>query len=204
MNIDPLYRALRLTLPRAPMPWISELISVLPGSTLDTDLEVASFVAQLAHESNEFSRLEENLNYSAPRLMQVWPRRFPDMATAEQYAHKPEKLANNVYGLRLGNGGPETGDGWRYRGRGPIQITGRRNYARLEAAISVPVLSAPDLLLQPYAGIRSALWYWDFAKLDNHDDDDDVRAETRLVNGGEHGLAQRQAYFDSMMKNLRA
>lgn len=196
--------ALRATLPRAPQPWLDELVKVLPGITIDTPTEIASFVAQIAHESDQFSHLTENLNYSAPRLMQVWPSRFPDLATAQQYDRNPEKLANKVYGLRLGNGGPETGDGWRYRGRGPIQITGRRNYALVEAAIHMPVLSAPDLLLQPHAGIASALWYWEYAKLDQHDDDTDVRAETILINGGTNGLAQRQAYFDAMLHNLMA
>jgi putative chitinase len=192
--------ALRATLPRAPQSWLVELARVLPGTTIDTPAEIASFVAQLAHESDQFSRLEENLNYSADRLMQVWPRRFPDLITAQKYDRDPVRLANQVYGARLGNRDP--GDGWRYRGRGPIQITGRRNYERFEAATQLPALGVPEILLQPYAGIRSAVWYWEFARLDQDDDDNDVRAETRKINGGEHGLRQRQQYFDAMMRAL--
>jgi putative chitinase len=194
--------ALRATLPRAPQPWLVELARVLPGTTLDTPAEIASFVAQLAHESDQFSRLEENLNYSATRLMEIWPRRFPDLITAQKYGRDPVRLANHVYGARLGNRGPDSGDGWRYRGRGPIQITGRRNYERFELATQLPALAVPEILLQPHAGIRSALWYWQIARLDQDDDDNDVRAETGKINGGEHGLRQRQLYFDAMMRAL--
>jgi putative chitinase len=190
------HNRLQLVMPKAPWRWLTVMIEEMPKWGVDTTSEIASFVAQVAHESNELTRLAENLNYSADRLMQVWPRRFTTLDVARPYAHKPEELANLVYANRLGNGDPASGDGWRFRGRGPIQITGRTNYRDCGAGIGVDLLAQPELLFQPYHGIRSALWYWKSRGLDRLDDDDDVRAETRLINGGEHGLARRQAYFD--------
>ena len=197
-----LWDTMHAIMPKAPYVWLDEIVRVLPSTTINTLNEIASFIAQIAHESAEFTHLEENLNYSATRLMQVWPRQFHDMTTAQQYEHNPEKLANYIYANRLGNGGPETNDGWRYRGHGPIQITGKRNYSLLEEASGLPVLSDPWLLTLPRGGIASAVWYWNYAKLDQHDDDRDVRAETILINGGTNGLVERQAYFDAIIKHL--
>lgn len=189
-------------MPRAPEPWLAATVKVLEGTEIDTPEERASFVSQLAHESSEFTRLTENLNYSAERLMAVWPSRFRTRDFAAQYARNPERLANYVYANRLGNRGENTGDGWRYRGRGPIQLTGRSNYTGCGKAIGVDLVNEPDLLLEPEIGVRAALWFWRTKGLDAHDDDADVRAETRLVNGGEHGLADRQHYYDAIMKGL--
>jgi putative chitinase len=191
MNVAQLSRVL----PKAPVAWLAELVTQMPEWGIDTPNEIASFLAQLAHESDEFTRLEENLNYSARRLMQVWPKRFPTLADAEPFAFHPEALANRVYANRMGNGNELTGDGWRFRGRGPIQLTGRSNYQKCGDAIDEPLELEPGLLLQPRVGIRSACWFWSAAGLDVLDDDDDVRAETRKINGGEHGLLQRDAYF---------
>lgn len=193
---------LQAVMPRAPWRWIAAMIEEMPKWGIESNSEVASFVAQVAHESDELTHLEENLNYSARRLMQVWPKRFPTFEEAAAYAHKPELLANRVYGGRLGNGPPESGDGWRYRGRGPIQVTGRANYTDCGVGIGADLLTTPELLLEPSHGIRSALWYWKSRDLDRHDDDDDVRAETRLINGGEHGLDRRQAYFNRCLMLL--
>lgn len=195
---------LRQIMPSAPTRWLEALVDEAPKWGIDTDTEMASFAAQLAHESVEFTRLEESLNYSVGRLMQVWPRRFPTIEDASLYARQPERLANFVYASRLGNGSQASGDGWYFRGRGPIQITGRRNYTRCALALGQPVDQQPDLLLTPRIGILSACWFWKVNGLDLHDDDLEVRAETRLVNGGEHGLAQRQAYFDKLIVELRA
>lgn len=195
---------LQAVLPQAPAEWLEALIDEAPKWGIDTDTEMASFAAQLAHESAEFTRLEESLSYSAQRLMQVWPTRFPTIEAAIPYASRPERLANSVYAFRLGNGSPDTGDGWFFRGRGPIQITGRRNYSQCAAGIGRPVDRQPELLLDPRTGIRSACWFWKVHGLDLHDDDQDVRAETRLINGGEHGLAARQTYFDRLIAEFHA
>jgi putative chitinase len=194
--------ALRTVLRHAPPPWLAALLEELPHWGLDTDNEIASFIAQVAHESMEFTRFTENLSYSAERLQEVWRRRFPTIEVARRYERNPMALANFVYANRLGNGSPESGDGWRFRGRGPIQITGRRNYQACAKGINAPLLEQPELLLTPAIGIRSACWYWASRGLDRLDDDDDVLAETRAVNGGTHGLAQRQAYFDNVMRAI--
>lgn len=187
---------LKSVMPQAPEPWLLALIQDTENTTIDTPFEMASFVAQVAHESNEFTQMEESLNYSAQRLMQVWPRRFPDMTTALQYAQNAEKLGNFVYANRMGNGPPETGDGYRFRGRGPIQITGYNNYHDCGLAIEADLTKRPELLLDPNWGIKSSLWYWHMKKLDQYDDDMDVKVETRAVNGGTLGLKVRQQYFD--------
>ena len=195
---------LRQVMPRAPVGWLEALVEEAPKWGIDTVIELASFAAQLAHESVEFTRLEESLNYSAERLMQVWPKRFPTIEAASLYARQPERLANFVYASRLGNGLPASGDGWTFRGRGPIQITGRQNYMHCAFDIGQPVDRQPELLLTPRIGILSACWFWRVNDIDLHDDDLEVRAETRLVNGGEHGLAQRQAYFDKLITGFNA
>lgn len=187
---------LKLVMPRAPDNWLEPLVDGLQKSNIDTPNEVSSFVSQVAHESIEFTRMEENLNYTAQRLVQIWPKRFPTIELAQLYARQPEKLANNVYANRMGNGDTASGDGWRFRGRGPIQITGRRNYAQCGTHIGVDLIAKPELLFTPAIGVQSALWFWQNAKLDEVDDDTDVRAETRRINGGETGLYLRQSYFD--------
>lgn len=192
-------------MPRAPSPWLEELARQMPEYGIDTDNEVASFIAQLAHESMEFTRLEESLNYSPARLPQVWPRfalnpdappaaRMPNHL-AFKYARNPVALANCVYANRMGNGDEASGDGWRYHGRGPIQLTGRNNYTACSRDTGLPLLQQPQLLLTARAGIASACWYWMARGLDRHDDDDDIRTETRLVNGGQQGIRDREHYF---------
>lgn len=194
--------ALRRSMPRAPEEWLLVMEDQMPISGIDTPHEIASFVAQIAHESNELTRLEENLSYRAERLVQVWPRRFPTIEFSKQYELNPVELANFVYANRLGNGDTDSGDGWRFHGRGPIQLTGRRNYTACGNDISADLITNPGQLLKPFIGIRSALWFWRTMNLDELDDDADVRLETRRVNGGEHGLVQRQAYFDACLKYL--
>ena len=189
-------------MPRAPGSWLAALLTVPQNYGIDTPNELASFIAQLAHESSEFTRLEENLNYRSSRLMAVWPRRFTSSEMAMSYAHNPERLANFVYANRMGNGTPESGDGWRYRGRGPIQLTGRSNYERCAEDTGMNIVNEPTRLLLPIEGITSAAWYWKVRDLDRFDDDEDARMETKIVNGGTHGVARRQAYLDLALAEL--
>lgn len=195
---------LQLAMPRAPRIWLEAMAAELPLAGIDTPHEVASFVAQIAHESAELTRLEENLNYSAERLMQVWPRRFTSFEFAQRYEHMPEKLANYVYANRIGNGDEASGDGWFFRGRGPGMLTGRRNCTNCGIYLGVDLVGHPELLLTPHVGIGSFIWFWHTNNLDELDDDADVRIETRRVNGGDTGLAHRQAYFDRCLKILEA
>ena len=204
--------AIQAIFPHANPGWIPELLKTGAKHGIDTPNEIASCMAQLGHESAGFTRFEENLHYSVVRLSQVWKRfaRNPNdpQATrtpndlAYKYASKPEALANFIYANRLGNGDEASGDGWRFRGRGPIQLTGRRNYADCLAATGIPVLTYPDLLLLPSTGSIAACWYWRVHRLDTMDDDDDVLAETKAINGGTTGLAERQKLFDKLLEVL--
>lgn len=176
-------------LPRANKDWLREIEKQAPAVGIDTPEEMASFLAQFGHETGGFTKFEENLNYSASRLMAVWPSRFPDANTAAAFAHNPELLANQVYGGRMWNNLP--GDGWRYRGRGP-QLTGKQNYCKASVLVGVNIIGNPDLMLDPGVGVLVACKGWKAWGLDLHDDDDDVRAETVKINGGTIGLAERQ------------
>lgn len=151
---------------------------------------VPEFVAQIAVESARLTRLQENLNYTtAHRLMEVWPRRFPTYASALPYVRNPEALANLVYGNRADLGNTEPGDGWRYRGRGLKQITGRANYTEYQGASQVPCVVDPDLLLDPVIAADSAGWFWHSRGCDALADN--LEALTRRINGGLNGFAER-------------
>ena len=159
--------------------------------------DIPMLLAQVGHESADLTRLEENLSYSAKRLMQVWPSRFKSRGLAERYARNPTDLANLVYANRMGNGPPASGDGWRYRGRGPIQLTGRDNYQRFSDAINdrEPLLH-PDSLTEPEMGALAACWFYarhvpDWA---------DILTSTRRVNGGTHGLDDRRERYARCVK----
>jgi putative chitinase len=155
--------------------------------------EQAMWLAQLSVESGGFLRLEENLSYSAQRLMAVWPKRFPNVAAAAPFANNPRALAEHVYGARLGNN--EIGDGWRYRGRGYIQTTGRSNYSQTGAGLGVDLLTDPDQLSHPAIAARAAGFFWEHHDLGPLARTGDVEAVTRKINGGLTGLAQRQDAF---------
>ena len=127
--------------------WEIPLNQVFVKYDLDTPKRQAAFIGQCAVESANFTRLQENLNYSAQRLTQVWPSRFPNISMAEPYANNPEKLADFVYAGRMGN--LQDGDGWKFHGRGLIQLTGRENYANCGSGIGVDLIDNPDLLLTP-------------------------------------------------------
>ncbi len=159
--------------------------------------DVAMLMAQVGHESDGLNSLEENLNYSAKRLMQVWPSRFPNMRIAEYYARDPEALANNVYGGRMGN--DKDGDGWLFRGRGPIQLTGRYNYTQFAKAIdSREPLIHPDSLTLPEMGALSACWFFSA----NVPNGADIETATRRINGGTHGLTDRAARYERCKRVL--
>jgi putative chitinase len=178
--------------------WYRPLVGALERYDIEGRLPVAHFLAQAFHESVGFTQLLENMNYSAERLMQVWPSRFPNRAIADQYARQPEKLANFVYGGRLGNTQP--GDGWRYRGRGIFQLTGRANYAAYAADSGIDVVGNPDLLLQPKAACDSAAWFWNrrfhqSRRLNQWAAEDNLTAITTAINGGLNGIGDRQAWL---------
>ncbi len=149
-----------------------------------TRLRLAHFVAQLGHESGGFVRLEENLNYSVERLRQVFKDRFGTNATAEPYARNPAALANLVYAGVSGNGPPASGDGWRYRGRGLIQLTGLNNYRAAGVGLGLPLLAEPDEARKPWNAALVAGWYWSSRNLNQHADADDLESISDLINRG--------------------
>ncbi len=160
---------------------------------IDTPLRVAHWMAQMAEETGYFRVFVEDLNYtSAARIALVWPTRFTE-ATAAQYVGQPEKLANVVYGNRMGNGPPASGDGWRYRGRGALMITGRNEYDLAETHTGLPLLDQPDLLAEPPHAFTAAGAFWVLGGCNSLADGDHLTAITRVVNGGLTNLALRLA-----------
>ena len=170
--------------------WLEPLNAVMQKYEINTNLRKAAFIGQCAHESNNFTRLEESLNCSPERLMEVWPSRFPDLATAMKYAHQPQLLANKVYAGRLGN--REEGDGYKFRGRGIIQITGRDEYFYCGNALKIDTLTYPELLAIPENAAMSAGWFWNKKSLNQLADLGDYETMTKRINGGLEGLAQRK------------
>jgi putative chitinase len=171
--------------------WLDPLNTTFAKYDISTPARQAFFVGQCAHESNNFRILEENLHYSAPRLMAVWPSRFPNLDVANQYANNPEKIANKVYAGRMGN--TEEGDGWAFHGRGCIQITGRDSYDRCGKALGVDLINQPQLLVEPNYAALSAGWFWNKAGLNALADVQDYDTMTKRINGGLLGLDDRKA-----------
>ena len=161
------------------------------------------FLAQVAHESGGLSVIEENLKYSAKRMTEIWPSRFPTLASAEPFAGNPEALANKVYASRMGNGPPESGDGWKYRGRGYIQITGRDGYRAIGNAIGVNLENDPDRASDPDDALRVACGFWKWKNINAACDEGDFLKVTRLVNGGTTGQADREAWLAKVRKVLK-
>ena len=160
---------------------------------------IAAFIAQVGHESGHLRRLVENLNYSADALRMTWPSRF-DVELATAAARKPEQIANIAYGNRMGNTAP--GDGWEYRGRGLIQITGKNNYRACGEALSLDLIAQPELLEKPQHACMSAAWYWATNGLNTLADSRKFEAITQRINGGQNGAADRQALYARALKVL--
>jgi putative chitinase len=195
LSIDDLDRAVPLARYDDLVLYAPHLEEGLERFGIDTPARIAAFVAQVAHESGDFLRVEENLNYSWQALRATWPHRFASDAFAQGFHRQPEKIANYVYAARFGNGNEASGDGWRYRGRGLIQITFHDNYARYAQAIDDPsVLADPAQLAQPRHAALSACWYWTANQLNALADLGTEAAFNDIsyrINGGEIGKADR-------------
>ena len=179
--------------------WSGVFADVVKVGTFSAGMaDVQPFLGQILHESSGLERLSENLHYSAKRLCEVWPSRFPTLASAQPFAGNPEALANKVYGGRMGNTAP--GDGWRFRGRSPLQITGRDNYARVGRLMGQDLLVLPGLLEQPRYALEATIAWWEDAIPDTLLGDPE--AITRRVNGGLIGLSERLALTDVARKAL--
>jgi putative chitinase len=203
---------LRKTFPLCTDPegWAAALAPALARYNINSKARLGSFLAQVGYESGQLNQLQENLSYATTlRLMRVWPKRFPNEAMAKPYVNNQARLANYVYANRMGNGNEMSGDGYRYRGRGLIQITGRSNYAAAGAALGLDLLNHPDLLLDKNNAAVSAAWLWDCHGLnaladDNTDDNDleDFSKITKTINGGTNGLQERLALLNQIQANL--
>lgn len=174
--------------------WVFAINAAMERYSIDTPKRRAQFIAQIGHESGALARLYENLNYSAARLLEIFPRYFSS-SEATKYSFHPDKIANRVYALRYGNGDEESGDGWRYRGRGLIQLTFRENYKTCGEALGVNLIHNPDMLAMPEHAAMSAAWYWYAHGCNAMADAGEIRGITRVINGGYRGLDDRIALF---------
>jgi putative chitinase len=164
--------------------WADPLGQAMERFHIDSKVRIAAFIAQVAHESMNFTHTEENLYYTRPeRIHAIWPSRVPTLADATTLARNPRALANRVYANRIGNGDEASGDGWRYRGRGLIQLTGRANYLRAKNALGFDYVANPDLVAQPEHAAITACWFWDDAGGNELADGSQIDALTRRING---------------------
>lgn len=175
--------------------FLEDLDQYFEDFDLTTPLRQAHFLAQAAHETGGFRVFVENLNYSAQGLRKVFPRYFPTDDDANVYARKPVSIANRVYANRMGNGSEQSGEGWKFRGRGVFQITGKSNYNVMANRLQIDCVNNPDLLLSSDNALASALVYWTENDLNKLADKDDIIAVTKKINGGTNGLDERKAYL---------
>lgn len=182
--------------------WYAELVEQLPVFEVTTAARVAAFLAQTAHESGGYTALIENLNYRADTLCKIWPKRFPTIDFARQFERKPQLIADTVYANRMGNGDPASGDGFRYCGRGLIQLTGKSNYTLFAEYAEINVEDAPSYIETPRGAVHSAGWFWYTNDLNAYADVEDIEGMTRRINGGTIGLADRIAHYNHALHVL--
>lgn len=185
--------------------WHKALIQLLPDYEINTPQRMAAFIAQCAHESGSFMFLTENLNYRWQSLRKVFPKYFPDDAIAQDYAskaNKQEAIANRIYASRMGNGPEESGDGYRFRGRGLIQLTGRSNYTWFAASLEISPEEATEYLTTFEGAAQSACWFWETNKLNQWADKGDILTLTKRINGGTIGLDDRIKHYEHALHIL--
>lgn len=197
-----------------PESWVSHVESALARYGISSEKQIAAWIAQTAHESGGYTLLQENLNYSADGLCAIWPNRFAILENKKpvkkdgknqpnKFAlalhRKPESIANVVYAARMGNGPIESGDGWKFRGRGLKQLTGKTNYTKCGEGIGIDLLSKPDLLLQPQYAALSAVWFWVENKCGPLADADDFVGLTKRINGGTIGIEDRTRRYQAVL-----
>lgn len=191
-----------------PMPVIQQIPRVIDQFKINTSLRLAHFLSQCGHESGQFNKVYENLNYGAAGLMKTFPKYFPSETLAKNYERKPEAIGSRVYASRMGNGNEASKEGYKFRGRGFIQLTGKDNYSALSAFLpGVDLVANPDLVATQFP-LVSAAWFWAIFKKINETADlgaapNVVKAVTLKVNGGVNGLAERQAHFNEYYELLK-
>jgi putative chitinase len=182
--------------------WVDALNATFQRFNIDTPVRQASFIGQCGHECGNFRILEENLNYRAEALMRLWKSRFPTIDIANEYARNPKKIANKVYASRMGNRDESSGDGFRFRGRGCIQLTGHANYFHAGKACDVDFVMEPDLVATPQYAAMTAGWFWDTHKLNQFADVRDFKTMTKKINGGFIGLDDRIKHINHAIQVL--
>jgi putative chitinase len=198
---------LRQLIPKNPYinHWHSALAQLLPDYEINTAQRIAAFIAQCSHESAGFTALKENLNYRAATLRKIFPKYFPSDELAQQYANMPNKqeaIANKVYASRMGNGPESSGDGYRFCGRGLIQLTGRDNYSWFAASLGITVEEASEYLQTFEGAAQSACWFWETNKLNQWADAGDILTLTKRINGGTIGLEDRIKHYNHALHVL--
>ena len=186
--------------------WCEALNKLLPDYDIDTPARQAAFLAQCAHESGGFTALHENLNYRPETLVKIFKKYF-DLPLALQYCARPNKqeaIANRVYASRMGNGDEASGDGYRFCGRGLIQLTGRSNYTNFAMSIETPVEEIPAFLQTFEGAVQSACWFWENNNLNKWADAGDIEKMTRIINGGTIGLEDRKRHYEHALHVLGA
>jgi len=184
--------------------WVDALNETFQRFNILTPLQQASFIGQCGHECGNFKILEENLNYRAETLMKLWKSRFPTIEIANEYARNPKKIANKVYASRMGNRDESSGDGFRFRGRGCIQLTGHANYFHAGNACDEDFVMNPDLVATPKYAAMTAGWFWNTHKLNQYADTRDFTMMTKRINGGTIGLNDRIKHINHALEVLTA
>jgi putative chitinase len=184
--------------------WYTALSQLFPDYEINTPQRIAAFLAQCVHESGGFLFLKENLNYKAESLMRVWPKYFPTIEVAKSYEKQPEKIANRAYANRMGNGDEESGDGWKFCGRGLIQLTGKTNYTWFAASIGITADDASEYLQTFEGAAQSACWFWETNNLNTFADAGDLETMTKRINGGTLGLDDRIQHYNNIKTILGA
>ena len=183
--------------------WYEALCQILPDYDINTVPRVSAFLAQTAHESGNYRAIKENLNYKAASLTKVWPRYFPNMDVANAYAQQPERIANRAYANRMGNGPEESGDGWKFCGRGLIQLTGKDNYSRYAQSLEISLDEASEHLTTFEGCVQSAAWFWEANNLNQWADAGDMLTLTKRINGGTLGLEDRIKHYNHAIHVLQ-
>jgi len=184
--------------------WAEALNSTFQRFDISTLRQQAAFIGQCGHECRYFRILEENLNYKAATLMKLWPKRFPTLEVANQYAGNPKKIANMVYANRMGNRDESSGDGYRFRGRGCIQLTGHANYFHAGQALGIDFVMQPDLVATPMYAALTAGWFWSTHGCNPLAESSNWTGLTKKINGGTIGLNERVAHTDQALAVLSA
>lgn len=182
--------------------WHEALNELLPEYNIDTKLRIAAFLAQCAHESANFIVLKENLNYRWQSLRKTFPKYFSTDDLAKQYEKQPQRIANRVYASRMGNGPESSGDGWKYHGRGLIQLTGKNNYQEFANSIDMPLDDVSHYLVSFEGATESACWFWRKNNLNRFADTGDMEKLTRAINGGLIGYEDRLKHYEHALKVL--